>query len=74
MKGGKGMFVKVVELVGESPIGWKDAVQRAVEEASRSVQNITGVEVYNMTANVEDGKLTEFKANVKIAYTDEVLK
>ncbi|BCV21746.1 dodecin family protein [Moorella sp. Hama-1] len=64
------MHVKVVELVGESPHNWKDAVQAAVAEASRDVRNISGVEVYNLTANVKDGKLSEFKANVKIAYAD----
>ncbi|MDN5293258.1 MAG: dodecin [Eubacteriales bacterium] len=64
------MFIKVMELVGESPDNWRDAVESAVRQASRSVPNITGVEVTNLTANVENGRLTEFKANVKIAYTD----
>jgi hypothetical protein len=41
-----------------------------VKEASREVRNITGVEVYNLTAGVESGRITEYKANVKIAYTD----
>lgn len=65
------MHVKVVELVGESAYNWKDAVQAAVNEASRSVPNITGVEVYNLTANVNQGRLQEHKANVKIAYADD---
>ncbi|MDW7673035.1 MAG: dodecin family protein [Bacillota bacterium] len=64
------MYVKVVELVGESPDNWKDAVQSAVNEASRTLPNITGVEVYNLTANVDHGRLVEYKANVKIAYTE----
>ena len=64
------MYVKVMELVGESADNWKDAVQLAVREASRTCDNITGVEVSNLTANVEDGRLVEYKANVKIAYTD----
>lgn len=64
------MYVKVMELVGESQDNWKDAVQTAVRQASRTCENITGVEVSNLTANVDDGRLTEFKANVKIAYTD----
>lgn len=67
------MFVKVVELVGESYDNWKDAVQQAVAEASESVDNITGVEICNLTANVEHGRLTEFKANVKIAYADDIM-
>ncbi|HAA90433.1 MAG TPA: hypothetical protein DCE07_07705 [Peptococcaceae bacterium] len=65
------MHVKVVELVGESPNSWKDAVRSAVREASRTITNISGVEVMNLTANVQDGELVEYKANVKIAYTGE---
>jgi len=64
------MYVKVVELVGESPDNWKDAVQQAISDASTEIDNISGVEVCNLTANVEHGHLSEFKANVKIAYTD----
>ncbi|SMB98478.1 hypothetical protein SAMN00808754_2359 [Thermanaeromonas toyohensis ToBE] len=64
------MHVKVIELVGSSSSNWKDAVQAAVTEASKEIPNISGVEVLNLTANVKNGKITEFKANVKIAYTD----
>ena len=64
------MYVKVVELVGESPDNWNDAVQQAISEASTQIENINGVEVCNLTANVEKGNLIEYKANVKIAYTD----
>jgi len=65
------MQVKVVELVGESPNNWRDAVQQVVTDASRSIPNISGVEVYNLTANVTNGRLHEYKANVKIAYADD---
>lgn len=63
--------VKVLELVGESQRDWQDAVQNAVAEAARTVRNITGVEVCNMTANVKDGRITEYKANVKVAFAVE---
>ncbi|MFX4260938.1 dodecin family protein [Pelotomaculum propionicicum] len=64
------MHVKVSELVGESGDSWKGAVQSAITEASRSMKNIVAVEIVNFTANVEDGRLVEYKANVKIAHTD----
>ncbi|MHB9093990.1 MAG: dodecin family protein [Eubacteriales bacterium] len=64
------MYVKVVEMIGESQSSWKGAVQNAVKEASRRFDNITGVEVYNLTADVVDGDLIDYKANVKIAYTE----
>jgi len=60
--------VKVLELVGESLTSWQDAAQNAVVEAARTVDNITGVEMYNMTANVEGGRIVEYKANVKVAF------
>lgn len=64
------MYVKVVEMIGESQTSWKSAVQNAVKEASKRFDNITGVEVYNLTADVVEGDLVDFKANVKIAYTE----
>jgi len=60
--------VKVLELVGQSQTDWHDAVRNAVAEAAKTVDNITGVEVYNLTANVVDGKVSEYKANVKVAF------
>ena len=63
--------VKVLELVGESPNSWQDAIESAVSEAARTVDNITGVEVYNLTGNVENGSIVEYKANVKVAFLVE---
>lgn len=60
--------VKVVELVGESKKGWEDAVKNAVADASKTIDNITGVHVENFTANVHEGDIVEYKANVKIAF------
>lgn len=64
------MHVKVIELVGESPTSWQEAVENAVSEAARTIPTITGVEVYNLTANVSDGRVSKYKANVKIAYAE----
>jgi len=63
--------VKVLELVGTSNKDWSDAANQAVKEAAPKLQNIVGVEVLNWTANVKDGAITEYKADVKIAYLDE---
>lgn len=65
------MQVKVIELIGESNDNWKDAVENAVQQASKNLPNISGVEVYNLTAGVSAGRLFEYKANVKIAYSDD---
>jgi flavin-binding protein dodecin len=67
-RSGVATVVKVLELVGESKRSWQDAAESAVREAAQTVDHITGVEVYNMTAEVEDGRLSSYKANVKVAF------
>ena len=60
--------VKIIELVGESKQGWEDAVHNVVWEASKTIDGISGVEILNMTADVKDGKLYDYKVNVQIAF------
>lgn len=60
--------VKIIELLGESQVSWEDAVKKAVNEASKTIHNISGVEVLNMTAGVKDGNLVDYKANVQLAF------
>ncbi|NLG87456.1 MAG: dodecin domain-containing protein [Firmicutes bacterium] len=60
--------VKVIEVVGESAKSWDDAVRDAVRQASKSVRNISGIEIYNLTGNVKEGDVIEYKANCKIAF------
>ncbi|HHV08179.1 MAG TPA: dodecin domain-containing protein [Firmicutes bacterium] len=60
--------IKVIEVVGESQSSWEDAVKDAVQQASKTVRNISGVEIYNLTGNVKDGDVIEYKANCKIAF------
>ena len=60
--------VKVLELVGESQESWQDAANQAVMEAAKTVDNITGVEVSNWTAHVNDGRISNYKANVRLAF------
>jgi flavin-binding protein dodecin len=60
--------VKVLELVGESNQSWQDAANQAVIEAARTVDNITGVEVSNWTAHVAQGRISNYKANVRVAF------
>jgi dodecin len=59
--------VKVNELVGTSSENWTDAVNNAVMEAAGNSDDILGIEVINFTANIENGRVTEYKANIKLA-------
>lgn len=59
---------KIIEVVGESKKGWTEAVENAVAEACETIDGVTGVEVLNLTANIQDGKIIEYKANAQVAF------
>lgn len=61
--------IKVVEIIGISPKSFDDAVAQAIKKASKTVKGITGVEVVKHSAKVENGKIVQYKANVKLAFT-----
>lgn len=63
-----GGVIKVVELVGSSPKSFSDAVRSAVATASKTIRNITGVDVLSSNASVENGEINLYKVQVKIAF------
>jgi flavin-binding protein dodecin len=58
--------VKVIELMSESPKSWEDAAQNAIREAGRTLRNIRSVYVKDMTAAVENGRITSYRLNSKV--------
>ncbi len=60
--------VKIIKVLGTSTESWQDAAHEAVSEASKTVDDIRGIEVQDHTATVEDGSITEYKATVEVAF------
>jgi flavin-binding protein dodecin len=59
---------KIIELVGTSSKGFEDAINEAVRRSSRTVKNIRGVDVVGQKAIVRDGKVTEYRVNLKLSF------
>ncbi len=60
--------VKVLELMANSTKSWEDAAQQAVSEANKSLQNIRSVYIKEMSAAVENGKISEYRVTVKLSF------
>ncbi|PHQ61462.1 MAG: dodecin [Maribacter sp.] len=60
--------LKVIEVLANSDKGWEDAAKNAVEHASKSVKNIRSVYINEQSATVKDGKLDNYRVNVKITF------
>jgi flavin-binding protein dodecin len=59
---------KIIELVGTSESSWEDAAKNAVEMASKSLRDLRVAEVSELDMKVEDGKVTAYRARVKLSF------
>lgn len=60
--------LKVIEVLANSKTSWEDATGNAVKQAAKSLKNIRSVYVQEHSASVENGKISEFRVNVKITF------
>ena len=62
---------KVVTIIGSSPESFAKAADAAVQEAARTLRGIKGADVLSMSAEVADGRITEYRTTVNIAFAVE---
>lgn len=62
---------KIVELVGTSTESWEKAATAAVEKASKSLRNLRIAEITQLDLHVEDGKVSSYRAKVKLSFKYE---
>lgn len=59
---------KVIEVISQSEKSWEDAAQRAVADASKSVDHIKSIWVKNFEAIVRDNQIVEYRLNANITF------
>ena len=62
---------KVIELVGTSPESWEKAAKVAVERAAQSLRELRIAEVVLLDMQLEDGKVINYRAKVKVSFKFE---
>lgn len=62
---------KIVELVGTSPNSWEEAAREVVETAVKSLRDLRIAEVDKMDMRIENGKVVEYRARVKLSFKYE---
>ena len=71
VKGGTVMsdsIYKVIEVVGTSEVSWDDAAKKAVERASKSLEDLRIAEVTAQDLKVEDGKVVAYRTKVSLSF------
>lgn len=64
-------IAKVIEIVANSSKSFDDAVQQGLAEAASSLRGISGFEIVNWTADVENNQIARYKVTMHVAFQVE---
>jgi len=67
----RGLVWKYIELVGESPDSFADAVKEAVREAAKTVRGMEWFEIASLRGRITNDKVERFQAVVKVGFKVE---
>ena len=72
-KGGKmaDSAYKIITLVGTSTDSWEKAAAAAVEAAAKSLRDLRIAEVEELDMQLENGKISNYRAKVRISFKYE---
>jgi len=59
---------KIIELVGTSEKSFEDAAKNAVAAAAKSLKDLRIAEITMLDMKVENGKVTAYRARVKLSF------
>lgn len=59
---------RVTELISASPNSFEDAIQTGVKRAVKTLKNVEGVWVANQKCVIENGKISEYRVNLKVTF------
>jgi flavin-binding protein dodecin len=59
---------KVVEITGESPVGFEDAIARAIAKAAETVHEIRSAWIEGQQVKVEEGKVVAYRVDLKVTF------
>jgi dodecin len=63
--------MNTIELEGVSDTSWGDAAREALREASRTIRGINRLEVLGTATTVDQGRITEYRTQVRLYFTVE---
>jgi flavin-binding protein dodecin len=60
---------RVIEITGSSPKSISDAIQIAVNRASKTLRNLRWFEVVQTRGHLDGGKISHYQVTLKVGFT-----
>jgi flavin-binding protein dodecin len=59
---------KVITLIGTSPESWEKAASAAIEQATKTLQDLRIAEVEQLDMQLEEGKVVAYRAKIRVSF------
>jgi len=59
---------RVTEITSSSKVSFQDALEKGIERANRTLKNVKGAWVQEQKVEVEDGRITAYRVNMKVTF------
>ena len=59
---------KVTEITSASKKGFEEAIQKGLKRAAKTLEEIRGAWINDMSVTVKDGEIDEYRVNMKVTF------
>lgn len=59
-------------ITGNSTVSWKDAIVKAIEEASKTIDYLSEVKVLEQRANIDGNKISEYFVDLDLSFVVDI--
>lgn len=66
-----GRVARVTEVIAGSPNSFDDAINVAFDRANKTLRNITGMKIVDLTVMCEAGKIQEYRVKAEVIFVLE---
>ncbi len=67
----EGRVARVTEVIAGSPNSFDEAIQLAFDRANKTLRNITGLKIVDMTVMAEGGNIQEYRVRAEVIFVLE---
>ena len=63
---------KHLKITGSSTVYWKDAIVKAISEASKTIDYLSEVKIIEQRANIDGNKISEYFVDLDLSFIVDV--
>lgn len=63
---------KHLKITGSSTVSWRDAIVKAISEASKTIDYLSEVKIIEQRANIDGNKISEYFVDLDLSFIVDV--